>query len=159
MRQQVPRSMAGDSIIDSREFVMRLSPFAPSLVAVLAAAFAYGAAAATPAASEEDHAAHHPASAASASQAPKPAPAPAKPAASQSAIAMDKQMMAMREMHEKMMAAKTPEERQTLMADHVKTMKGGMSTMGQSRDMEKRMEMRESMMQMMMDRMEAMPAK
>jgi hypothetical protein len=76
-----------------------------------------------------------------------------------------------------MMNAKTPEERNALMADHMKTMQGGMSMMGgmggEGKDrmkggmpsdmgtrqqmMEKRMDMMEAMMQMMMDRMPASP--
>ena len=43
---------------------------------------------------------------------------------------MDAQMKKMREMHEKMVAAKTPEERSKLMAEHVKTMQDGMQMMG-----------------------------
>ena len=97
--------------------------------------------------------------------------------------AMDKQMKAMREMHEKMANAKTPEDRNTLMADQMKTMQDGMSMMmmmmmgntgmggmqGQKslpgnlnehqQMMEKRMDMMQSMMQMMMDQMPATPAK
>ena len=38
-------------------------------------------------------------------------------------------MKAMQEMHAKMMAAKTPEERNALMADHMKAMRGGMAMM------------------------------
>ncbi|WP_197893566.1 hypothetical protein [Variovorax sp. PBL-H6] len=38
-------------------------------------------------------------------------------------------MMKMHEMHQKMMAAKTPEERQALMAEHMQAMQGGMSMM------------------------------
>ena len=94
---------------------------------------------------------------------------------------MDAQMNAMRDMHEKMMNAKTPEERSKLMAEHTKTMKEGMemmsgmpsagrddmkgmqgmaSSMGERQQMmEKRMEMMQAMMKMMMDRMQAMPAK
>ena len=88
---------------------------------------------------------------------------------------MDTQMKAMREMRDKMMAAKTPEERSALMAQHMKTMQDGMTMMsgmssggmaGMQGDMtarhqmmEKRMEMMESMLQMMMDRMPAVPAK
>jgi hypothetical protein len=37
----------------------------------------------------------------------------------------------MQEMHEKMMAARTPAERQALMADHMKAMQDGMAMMGQ----------------------------
>ncbi|WP_286758460.1 hypothetical protein [Ralstonia sp. RL] len=79
---------------------------------------------------------------------------------------MDAQMNAMRDMHEKMMAAKTPEERNALMAEHMKTMQDSMSMMngmmsGKSSSsqppspqmMQKQMEMMQMMMQMMMDRM------
>ena len=38
-------------------------------------------------------------------------------------------MKAMQEMHQKMMGAKTPEERQALMAEHMKAMQGGMAMM------------------------------
>ena len=91
---------------------------------------------------------------------------------------MDMQMKAMREMHEKMMNARTPEERNKLMADHMKTMQDGMAMMGgmsgagmgdmkgmqgnmgaHQQMMEKRMAMMQSMMQMMMDRMPGAPAR
>jgi len=97
---------------------------------------------------------------------------------------MDTQMKGMREMHEKMMAAKTPEERSALMTEHMQSMKdgmammngmsgGGMAGMGSGKDMkgmkgdmpaqhqmmEKRMEMMQTMMQMMMDRLPEVPAK
>ena len=96
-------------------------------------------------------------------------------------------MKAMREMHEKMMAAKTPEARNALMAEHMKVMQdsmammsgtgpggmGGMAGMGDMKGMgpmgadmaahhkkmEKHMEMMHAMMQMMTDRMAAMPGK
>lgn len=55
---------------------------------------------------------------------------PAKNKAKQTMAAMDSQMKAMREMHEKMMNAKTPEERNALMADHMKVMQEGMGMMG-----------------------------
>ena len=83
---------------------------------------------------------------------------------------MDAQMKAMHEMHQKMMAAKTPEQRKALMAEHMKLMQGGMSMMSEmspggakcdmgehQQQMEKRMQMMQSMMQMMMDRMSAAP--
>ena len=108
--------------------------------------------------SDKEHAAHHPegASAPAAKATPKAA-APAQ---------MDMQMKSMHEMHEKMMAAKTPEERQALMSEHMKSMQGGMAMMGQMKApdakgsgkpmspemMGKRMDMMEMMMQMMMDR-------
>ena len=111
----------------------------------------------------KDHAAHHPAGAASAAGPSSKAPTPTQ---------MELQTKAMREMHEKMMAAKTPEERQALVVEHLKAMQDGMAMMGQmhggggarsgegmgdgvsmsSRMMGKRMDMMEMMMQMMMDR-------
>ena len=97
----------------------------------------------------EDHAAHHPAGAATVAAAAK----------------ADQQMKMMREMHQKMQAAKTPQERAALMDEHRKAMQGGMSMMcemgggmGQgdtagSKDMMARcMEMKDMTMQMMMDR-------
>ena len=93
---------------------------------------------------------------------------------------MDMQMKAMREMHEKMMNAKTPDERNKLMADHMKAMQDGMAMLGgmpgagmgdmkgmqgmsgdmaaHHRMMAQRMEMMQMMMQMMMDRMPARPS-
>jgi hypothetical protein len=62
----------------------------------------------------------------------------------------------MREMHDRMMAAKTAEERQALMADHMTAMQDGMAMMkrmkgdqkGMSSDaLSKRMDMMEMMMQ------------
>lgn len=120
-----------------------------------------------------DHQTHHPesvsASAKNTSAIAKPVPV------KESMKKMDEQMKMMRDMHEKMTNAKTPEERGALMADHMKAMQGGMAMMGNmnkmgadakskmkgemSADMgmqqmmEKRMEMMEGMMQMMIDRM------
>ena len=100
---------------------------------------------------------------------------------------MDAQMKTMQAMHDKMMAAKTPEERSKLMAEHMKSMQDGMAMMegmsgggmkgmqgmqgmqgmgGMGGDMaarhqamEKRMEMMQTMMKMMMDRIPAAPMK
>ena len=101
----------------------------------------------------EEHAAHHPEGTA--------------------AAGYDQQMKTMQEMHQKMAAAKTPEERAALMKDHLKTMQDGMGMMGQMSGgmmggkameggrgpmsvdpemMKRRMDMMEMMMQMMMDR-------
>ena len=80
---------------------------------------------------------------------------------------MDMQMKTMRDMHDKMMGAKSPSERNKLMADHMKAMQDGMAMMGDMKDMPamsgdmtahhqmmaKRMEMMQTMMKMMMDRM------
>ena len=95
------------------------------------------------------------------------------PAAGEQMAKMDDKMKAMQEMHEKMMAATSPEERKALMAEQMKTMREGMSTMNGMKGagakpmspqaMQKQMEMMKMMMQMMMDRMErmegAVPAK
>jgi hypothetical protein len=87
---------------------------------------------------------------------------------------MDAMTVSMRQMHEKMMAAKTPEERSSLMKSHMALMKDGMAMMGQLRDdksgpgtggsmsmspemMGRRMDMMEMMMQMMVDREAAQP--
>ena len=88
---------------------------------------------------------------------------------------MDAQMKTMRDMQEKMMAAKTPEERNALMAAHMTAMKDGMAMMKgmqgmqgmqggtaspqQMMMMEKRMEMMQTMMEMMMGRMPAAAGK
>jgi len=108
------------------------------------------------------------------------AASPADPASAGKMAAMDSKMKAMDEMHKKMMAAKTPEEKKALMSEHMKTMQEGMKMTGMTgmmgdagmpamkgkkkmtgnmeqhhQMMEKRMAMMESMMQMMMDRMSA----
>ena len=86
--------------------------------------------------------------------------------------AMDSQMKTMRDMQMKMTNAKTPEERQALMAEHMKAMQGGMGMMkgmsgmggmggmgdpkGMPADMAQRhtmMTQHMAMMQMMMDMM------
>lgn len=82
--------------------------------------------------------------------------------------AMDAQMKTMREAHEKMMEAKSPDERNALMAEHMKCMQDGMSMLSDMTDtksskakpmspqmMQKQMAMMQMMMQMMMDRVEA----
>jgi len=83
----------------------------------------------------------------------------------------DMQMKMMQEMHQKMMAAKTPEERQALMTEHMKAMQGGVSMMCEmgnggmgmqggagSNDVMKRcMKMKDMTIQMMMDRESGKP--
>jgi hypothetical protein len=124
----------------------------------------------TGAAQDDKQPGHNPAGAASA-PASKAMPGKAGP----DMVRMDAQMKTMREMHDKMMAAKTPEARNALMAEHMKAMQEGMTMMegmspggmgGMKGDMaarqqlmEKRMEMMHSTMQMMMDRLPAGPAK
>ena len=56
-------------------------------------------------------------------------PVPANASAPSPMVTMDPRMKAMQEMHQKMMNAKTPAERQALMADHMKAMQGGMAMM------------------------------
>lgn len=123
--------------------------------------------AATP---NDQHTGHHPAASTSA---PTSKQVPVKKGPSMAK--MDAQTQAMRDMHEKMMAAKTPEERNALMAEHMKTMQDGMTMMNEMpaggmqsmkgdmamhhQMMEKRMEMMSASMQMMMDRLPAAPAK
>ena len=94
---------------------------------------------------------------------------------------MDAQMKTMRDMHQKLMEAKTPQERDKLMAEHMKSMKDGMAMMGgksgtgmgdmkgmqgmtgdmgmHHQMMGKRMEMMQMMMDMMGDQMSAAPAR
>lgn len=148
------------------------------LMGLCMAAAALGAAAQT----AGDHKDHQPANTARPGAAKQ---APAKPMHADKMAAMDQQMKAMRAMHDKMTAAKTPEQRQGLMAEHMKLMHdgagmmgggmmgGGMAGMGhmhggtgmqgsaadRQKMTEKRMEMMESMMQMMIDRMHAAPSK
>ncbi|MEJ5989076.1 hypothetical protein WG902_03680 [Ramlibacter sp. PS3R-8] len=88
---------------------------------------------------------------------------------------MDSQTDAMKAMHEKMVAAKTPEEKNALMSEHMKTMGAGMAMMkempkgmGDMKSangmaehhvmMEKRMAMMAAAMDMMSDRL-PQPAK
>ena len=125
------------------------------------------------AAQDEEHAGHHPAPAVSA---PQSKTIPDKSAAAMGR--MDEQTKTMALMHEKMLAAKTPEERNALMAEHMKTMQDGMSTMNgmssggmggmggmkgnmaaRQRMMEKHMAMMGATMQMMMDRLPTATAK
>ncbi len=86
-------------------------------------------------------------------------------------MAMQGSMDSMHAMRDKMRNAKTPEERQALMAAHMKAMEGGMSAMQgmQGRGMpmdpaqrqqmlEQRMDMMQTMMDMMMQRMQGAPA-
>ena len=100
-------------------------------------------------ASKDDH---HPA-----------ASAAAKTEGTPSAASMSEMMQQMQAMHEKMMAAKTPADRQALMAEHMKSMQEGMAMMehmgggpgkgtNSPQMMQMRMDMMTMMMQMMMDR-------
>ena len=141
-------------------------------IASLSLALAIAAVSGAPAwaASDAQPDAHHPAGSASAPKA-KATPGKSNPTMART----EAQIKAMQEMHDKMMAAKTPEERNALIAEHMKTMQDGMAMMNgtspggmagmqgdaatRNQMMEKRMEMMESMMQMMMDRLPAAPAK
>lgn len=170
--------------------VRTISILATTTLSLLAApAFAAG---------NDEHDAHHPAAAAEQrlAQAPQAAQgmgmgsttaAPSGAAAAPAGYA--EQMKAMQSMHDKMLAAKTPEERNALMAEQMKLMEDGMAMMGRMGGMgmggaammggnrpgaapvqpgemaarqgmmEQRMDMMQSMMQMMMDRMAPAPAR
>jgi len=127
------------------------------LALVVATAFTASSAGAL-AQSAQDHAAHHPDGVS--------APAASSNASPATPAQMDQQMRSMQEIYIKLMAAKTPEEHQALMSEHMKAMKGGMAMMGQMHSpnaksggmpmspeaMAQRMDMMEMMMQMMVDR-------
>ena len=127
------------------------------------ALFAFGAS--SWAAQHDQHKAHHPADAVS-SVASKSMPGRTTPEMAR----MANQTMAMQEMHDKMMAAKSPEERNALMGEHMKAMQEGMGMMkgmggtAASKNpptnmterqtmMEQRMDMMQAMMEMMVDRL------
>ncbi len=129
------------------------------------------------AASDAQHDSHHPANTATIQVAQATAASPGMGMGMGGMAAMPgqaEQMKAMQAMHDKMMAAKTPEERNAMMAEHMKVMQNGMSMMGRMGPgamagkpgdmaarqgmMEQRMDMMQSMMQMMMDRMAPAPA-
>ena len=74
------------------------------------------------AAQHDQHKGHHPAGSAPMSKA-----MPGKTTPEMARMA--NHMKAMQEMHDKMMAAKTSEERNALMAEHMKTMQEGMAAM------------------------------
>jgi TPP-dependent 2-oxoacid decarboxylase len=123
------------------------------------------------AAQQDQHKAHHPAGSASAA-ASTSMPGKTTPEMAR----MANQTKAMQEMHDKMMAAKTAEERNALMAEHMKTMQEGMGMMKgmggmtgpkspptnmteRQTMMEQRMDMMQTMMEMMVDRLPQTPAK
>jgi hypothetical protein len=144
----------------------------PSLALALVVAAACTAASAS---QGDPHKAGHPAPAAAESKPGMPAAMgmhAAGPACHdmQSMHAMDAQMLEMRQMHEAMLAARTPAQRKAMMARHAKMMQDGMKMLEdmspgdgkgamdcdmaeRHRQMEKRLQMMQSMMQMMMDRM------
>ena len=123
------------------------------------------------AAQHDQHKAHHLAASASAA-ATKTVSSKTSPDSAR----MANQTKAMQTMHDKMMAAKTPEERSALMAEHMKTMQEGMDMMKgmggmggpkspatnmteRQTMMEQRMDMMQTMMEMMVDRLPQTPAK
>jgi hypothetical protein len=75
-----------------------------------------------------EHASHHPEQATTVKKSKAVVSTKTPPAAD---MQMDKHMQAMRDMHDKMMNAKTPEERRALMAEQLKTMQDGMAMMSQ----------------------------
>ena len=143
--------------------LVRTVPIVFSLVAIGTTAWA---------AQHDGHKPHHPAGPTAAAKATPGSPEMAR---------MDTQMKAMQAMHDKMMAATTPEARNALMAEHMKTMQDGMGMMksmggkgmGGMSDpkakpadmaqrqqmMEQRMDMMQGMMEMMVDRLPPSPTK
>jgi hypothetical protein len=114
---------------------------------------------------------HHPAGSAS-DAASKSMPGKTTPEMAR----MANQMKTMQAIHDKMMGAKTPEERNALMAEHMKTMQEGMGMMKgmgsmtgpkspptsmteRQTMMEQRMDVMQTMMEMMVDRLPRTPAK
>ena len=146
---------------------------------ILIIALTTAAATSTWAASDTQHDTHHPASAttvlvAQATTAPTPGMGMGMGKGGMAGMpGYEEQMKAMQAMHDRMMAAKTPEERHALMTEQMKLMHGGMGMMGgmgpaamagkpgdmaaRQGMMEQRMDMMQSMMQMMMDRMAPAP--
>lgn len=123
------------------------------------------------AAQHDQNKAHQPAGSASAATS-KSMPGKTKPEMAQ----MANHLKAMQEMHDKMMAAKTPDERHALMAEHMKSMQEGMGMMKsmggmtapnspptnmteRQTIMEQRMDMMQTMMEMMVDRLPQTPVK
>ena len=138
--------------------LVRTLPIVFSLVAIGTTAWA---------AQHDGHKPHHPADPTAAAKATPGSPEMAR---------MDTQMKAMQAMHDKMMAATTPEARNALMAEHMKTMQDGMGMMKgmggmtgpkspptnmveRQTMMEQRMEMMQTMMEMMVDRLAQTPVK
>lgn len=128
-------------------------------------------------ASDADHDKHHP-DASSASAVKSKAPVNGKMTSMQMMDRCNVQMKAMQDMHEKMLKAKTAEQRQALQDEHAKLMRSSMAMMTEMKDMmampdsgksmsqgnqlmmmQKRMDMMEMMMQMMMDRIEPSTAR
>ena len=127
------------------------------------------------AANDEQHDAHHPAATATVQLAQATPGTPGMGMGGAAAMpGYADQMKAMQAMHDKMLVAKTPEERNALMAEQMKLMQSGMGMMGRMGPgamagkpgdatarqgmMEQRLEMMQSMMQMMMDRLQPVPA-
>ncbi len=122
------------------------------------------------AAADDEHKGHHPAGSASA-----PVSKASTSKTTPEMARMANQRKAMQEMHDKMMAAKTPDQRNALMGEHMKTMHDGMdmmkgsggmaagkspTDMGQRQNMmEQRMDMMQTMMEMMVDRLPQSPVK
>lgn len=149
-------------------------------ISIIAAAAIAATVSSAYAASDDSHDAHHPA--ATAGQLVAQASQPGQGTGGSTAMPdYASQMKAMQAMHERMLTANTPEERNALMAEQMKLMQDAMATMGrmgpgammggaqgatrgQAGDMaarqdmmEQRMDMMHSMMQMMMDRMTPAP--
>jgi hypothetical protein len=150
--------------MDQESHMKFVRPFSLALAVLAVSASSW-------AAQHDQHKAHDPAGSAPAAAA-KSMPGKTTPEVAR----MTNQMKAMQDMHEKMMAAKTPEDRSALMAEHMKTMQDGMDMMKgmggmagtkspptdmtqRQTVMEQRMDMMQIMMEMMVDRLPQTPAK
>lgn len=151
-----------------------MSYLSQSILSVVLVTSAIGAWAQTGA----EHTQHHPNTPEAGQSSAKNANSMTKSAKAEKVAGMQSKM---KEMHEKMMNAKSPDERKALMTEHMNTMKDGMAMMSMMGDsdmtgaqgkkpragsvaerqkmMEMRMGMMESMMQMMMDQMPQPDAK
>lgn len=144
-----------------------------TITGLITALLVSGCAVTQPPKAGEDHSALQPEG-----NAPTAATMQAAPMQTPAPEAFNRQLQAMKAMHQKMQAARTPAKRAALLDEQMKLMQSGMAMMGQMRSaapagaegipamgdmmgmgmhlqMERRMAMTEQMMQMMMDRLPA----
>ena len=155
----VPASTVNDKEDNNLERIMNSRRKTPTLAwiaaSLIALSLSFGPAISSGAAPAVDEHAHGTATPGAASAAKPKSPG-----------AADAQMKNMQELHARMMAANTPEERAKLMDEQMQAMQQGMAMMNGMKDhhghmgsgsaqhdmMEKRMDMMQMMMTMMMDR-------
>lgn len=105
-------------------------------------------------------------------QTPRPAtPFSSKPPPSEQYADAERQLRAMQDIHQRMMNARTPQERRALMDEHRRAMRSGMAAMqgmhpdgmghgghGAGHHVQRQLAMMQMMMQMMMERMDMLEA-